>query len=427
MTRINISELSTYFQYHTIKECSGHFGISMSTVRRQLRNAGIDTTVRSRVGNRRQIDTEDITQYYNGHTIQECAVHFDCSLSLIRNRLRGAGVKTEFSPHKIDIDIDKLTEYFKDHTLKQCAERYHCATSTIKKMLRQVGIDTSIHNNGDLAKQIHREAIQKKKNTSFLTKEFLSHHYITENKDSKTIAEENNLHYNTVLQRLRQYGIKKSGVNVAASMSVRYQRKTGYAHPGHHPDTITKIQKRRSRYKYNSIKSGTHLFRSLHELCYAILLDSDINVISWDYELINIPYIDRITGRRRQYYIDFSVQCSDKNDKWIEVKPADKMIPHDKYLYATHAAKHAGIKFSGQSNQERQDGFRLFLDGYGDARIEFINISELKLDRKYTLWFRSRSDIETIEHDHYRSIKEVGKYVKCTFTPKTKHKSISAT
>lgn len=321
--------------------------------------------------------------------------------------------------NKIDIQLDELKQYFTNHTLKQCADKWACSKATIKRRLKAADIDTSIHNHSNLARESHRRAI---KDTSILTKEFICEQYIVQNKDSKTIAEENGFHYNTIRNRIRKYGFKKDSKNVSISMQLRYMMKTGYMHPGQHPDTIAKISKGKSRFWYNPIKSDKPVpFKSLHELCFALLLDNDNNVESWDYELIKIPYMDVIKKRMRMYYIDFSIQ-SKSGDRWVEVKPAKNMIPHMKRLYASYAAKEANIRFGGLTDMERELGYKLFYSGFQSDKIEFRNPLVLKPGSCYTLWFKDTKEIGRIDHDHYTYADTVGIYTRCKFKAKAKNK-----
>ena len=240
------------------------------------------------------------------------------------------------------------------------------------------------------------------------------------NKDAKTIAESLGLHFNTVRSKIRKYGLKKPPKHAAAAMQLRYLLKTGYRHPGCNPETIKKINKAKSRYGY-----GPHLFKSLHELSYALLLDSDTSVENWDYELIRVPYADRLTGKQRTYFVDFSVQ-SPNGDCWIEVKPAENMIPLDKYLYASQAAKNAGAKFRGVTAQEREAGYELFLGGFNANMIEFVNPVALKPETTYTLWFKSKEELSEVSHEHhYAYSQRAGCYYKCKFIPKSKNKARS--
>lgn len=309
----------------------------------------------------------------------------------------------------VNIDIVGLSEYFKTHTLKQCAEFYKCSRVSIKRKLKLAGIDTSIHNHSELAKNAHRETL---KDTSCLTREFLYREYIIENKDTKTIAAETGLHHNTIRNRVRKFGLKKSPKNVLISMKIRYYKATGFFHPGQNPQNIRKTARSSHRILYKPLKGGQseYVFRSLHELSYALFLDSDNDVQSWDYELINIPYIDSVTGKHRMYMIDFSIQ-SHTQDRWIEVKPAESMIPSDKRLYAAQSAQRAGIKFSGTTIDDRKRSFSLFKSGFRKEYIEFVRPRKLENNKTYTLWFKDKNEGEP-QHDHYRYETTQGSYIK---------------
>lgn len=314
----------------------------------------------------------------------------------------------------LQINITELSEFFKTHSLKECAEKYRCSQVTIKRKLKAAGIDTSIHNHTELAKLAHAKT---RKDTSVLTKEFLYKEYVVENKDTKTIAEETSLHFNTVRNRIRKFGFRKDAKNVSISMKARYYTATGFIHPGQNPENIRKTAKSSHRILYKPLKSERDcVFRSLHELCYALLLDSDEDVENWDYELINIPYTDSITGKYRMYMIDFSIQ-SKTQDKWTEVKPAELMIPSDKRLYAGQAARKAGIKYSGTTKDERNKSFELFKSGFRKEHIEFVRPQELKKDKCYTLWFKDKEEDEP-RYDHYRYESKQGSYIKRKYKSK---------
>jgi len=319
----------------------------------------------------------------------------------------------------IQIDIDELSDYFKNHTLKQCAKEYGCSKATIIRRLRLAGIDTSAHNHGPLA---YNEFIKTVKDTSLLTKEFLYKEYIVSNKDSKTIALENNFHYNTIRSKIKKYGFKKDQSTVSQSMMASHYLRTGYMHPGHRPDVQLKTFKGRSRYKYINKYNKEYLFKSLYELCFALLLDNDNDIINWDYELIRVLYIDRLTGKSRMYYVDFSYQ-SNNGDCWIEVKPNNNMTPTDKRLYAAQDAKRAGSKFRGLYDEEREEGYKLFIDGFNYDKITFKNPANLKINKTYTLYFKSKEEIGKINNDHYIYEEKLGPYYKCKFVAKSKNKS----
>lgn len=413
-------ELTEYAKVHSFKECAKKFECHVNTIRRRLRRLGIITKDHHLIINKVKllIDKNQFIEYFKDHNLLECATKYNCGTNKIRRILRGYGIDT--SDVKINLDKDKLINYFKDHTLSQCANEFKCSCATVKRILNGYGIDTSIHNNSELAKQEFRKTV---KDTSMLTKEFIYDQYIVQNKDSKLIAGESGFHYNTIRDRIRGFGLKKSPKAVSQSMMCKHFEKTGYMHPGQRPDVIEKINKGKSRFQYISTKTGRkYLFKSLHELCFALLLDDNINVNNWDYELISVQYIDRLTGKIRLYYIDFSVQYINGMSRWIEIKPSKVMIPSDKRLYAAQEAKKANIIYSGITDIDRTNGYNMFLNGFNYDNINFKNNKILKKCRCYTYWFKYKKEIEEIENDHFRYISEHGKYFKCKFVAKAKNK-----
>jgi len=315
----------------------------------------------------------------------------------------------KFASNYIDIDMARLKEFHKTHSLSECSKEFGCSESTIKRKLRAAGVDTSIHNTKDFA-SLRNPKFNK---TNFLSKDFLIKEYIINNKDTKVIANENNVHYSSVRKYVQLYKIKKDKKNQAISMKLKYFEKTGYWHPGSNPENFKKAIGSRSRFKYKSVKTNReYVFKSLHELCYAMLLDFDASVDNWDYKLITVPYIDRFTGKFRTYMIDFSVQ-SKNGDRWIEVKPNDKMIPLDKRLYASRQAKKAGAKFSGITDIERKAGFDLFKSGFNFDNVECAN-GKLKYGKCLTMWFKNKTEILQ-SLDHYAYTTKVGRYYKCVY------------
>jgi hypothetical protein len=93
---------------------------------------------------------------------------------------------------------------------------------------------------------------------------------------------------------------------------------------------MKKTKKKRKRHyhtgEYVSIKSGQICkFRSGWEKSYMEFLDMSLDVISWEYESIVIPYVaNKKTGKLRKYYPDFFV--TKENDKFlIEIKPSRRI------------------------------------------------------------------------------------------------------
>lgn len=296
----------------------------------------------------------------------------------------------KFTPNKIHnkikIDLEDLKEYFKTHTLRQCAEKYNCSPVTIKRKLRNCGVDTSIHNQSKLAKQI-----SNKNNRKFiLTEEQLRKLYLTNNLDSKTIAERFGVHYNTVRKRIRQFKIEKTLKDKSRSMMLRHYREYGCAHPSQRADVLAKTRKSAQRVSYQSKSGELFVFRSLHELSYALYLDN--NGLQWRYEEMRIPYVDNMSGKWKIYIIDFTVIKNEDEVEWVEVKPNRNMIPIDKRIYASRRAEDAGIVYRGLLEQERQQGWELLKSGlYGD-QITFLYNKPRRNAKQISYYFKSEED-----------------------------------
>jgi len=317
------------------------------------------------------------------------------------------------------MDLDNsVADYFKSHTLSQCAQQYKCSKATIKRKLRALNVDTSMHNHSQLAIEAFKKTC---KDVSFLTDGMLYHEYILLNKDTKTIAEEHDLHFNTIRNRLRTMRLKKDLRQVSLSMQLRHLNITGYRHPSQRPDVLAKILKCSSRFEYLARSGRKYFFNSLYELCYAIMLDQNDTVSNWDYKLIQVPYVDRLTGKWHIYYIDFSVQ-SCTGDKWVVIKSQKDMVPTDKYLYAAQAAKKANAIFTGITAEERSKSYNMFIGGLAHGNVEFINPAVLRDNVCYTLWFKDTKELDRVQHDHYTYIFKCGRYVKCKFIAKTTNK-----
>ena len=411
-----------YLRSHTVEQTADQFKISSTTVRRRARRAGISNIEEYQI-REDKINLDELKSYFIDHTLEDCEKKFKLGARYLSLRLREAGVDTTVHSlmSGIDIDTEKLKEFFKTHTMEECSKEFNCSYITIKRRLQENSIDTSSHNHSEIA---YQKFMETRKDISFLTKEFLYKEYIVENKDANLIAEENKVHFNTVLMKLREYNLNvKSRERVAESLMIKHFKKTGYWWPGQMPEVLEKIFRGKPRYKYSPIKNKVEsvIFKSQHELGLAMQLDLDDDIIEWTYEKVQIPYVDGDDGRNRLYYIDFDVTYRDGHREWIEVKPRDGMIPQDKMLYAANEAKKQNIKYREMTDQERIYYFELFFAGHATDRIEFLNVKEFKSHRGYTLWFKNIEDALNVEHNnHYAAYKEMGKYVRCRLTPKHK-------
>jgi len=294
--------------------------------------------------------------------------------------------------NKIYINIDDLKEYFKEHTLKECSLKYKCSPVTIKRKLRSVDVDTSIHNHSKLSAKKSAEASINGKNKP--TEEELYSLLVEKNLDSKTIAEMYGLHYNTIRSMARKQGIKKSHADIAKSMQNRHMLKHGVMHPAQRPDVIAKTSISLNKVKYNNI-----CFKSLTEFGYALLLNK-MNK-EWYYEEMRIPYVDMMTGKRRIYVIDFTV-VSDEKIEWIEIKPNNKMIPEDKRIYAERRAEEANVEYRGIDLEEREDLWKLIVDGYDFDNVEFLHRTPRSTSSKITYYFKNQNDAVDYKLDGWR-------------------------
>lgn len=93
-------------------------------------------------------------------------------------------------------------------------------------------------------------------------------------------------------------------------MPKRKRKKKGHYHKG----------------DYVSTKTGaTCSYRSGWELLYLKHLDSNDDVISFEYEKLVIPYVsNKKTGKLRKYYPDFFVVKTDGN-YLVEIKPSKRV------------------------------------------------------------------------------------------------------
>lgn len=287
---------------------------------------------------------------------------------------------------------EELKEYFLTHSLKECAQKYNCAAVTIKRILRKMGVDTSIHNHSELAKHRYNDSSLINKPTN----EQLRILYIDQNLDSKTIAEMYKLHYQTIRRMIQTCGYRKSRESIAASMSNRHYLKYGTKHPAQRND----VRKKTSMCYHKAFYKETY-FKSITELGYALYLDQQN--IKWHYEEMLIPYIDMITGQRRIYAVDFTIELNDQIH-WVEVRPNNEMIPDDKRIYASRRAEEADVIFRGLTEIEREGLWSCINNGYHFEQVEFMYRAPRPSSKKITYYFKSKSDVDAFNMDGWREL-----------------------
>lgn len=278
-------------------------------------------------------------------------------------------------------------------TLGDLAKQHNCAPVTIKRKLRSIGVDTSIHNNSEIAKQRQRDKVCTK--TSILTKDFLYKKLIMENLDTKTLSEQLGIHYSVIRARSKKFGIKKNKDQLVGAWQSRYKEKNGYFHPTQDPKHSHKYCHALNHVKYKAKSDHKYLFKSIIELTYALWLD--YNNRDWNYKAIRVPYIDHITGKRRIYVVDFNM-----DNEWIEVKPQESMIPHDKRLYAERLAHMEGCKFRGIYKDELKACWGLLESEYRVKHYDFIRNPPKKNSKQVSYYFKDNKEMQKFKLNGYR-------------------------
>ncbi len=96
---------------------------------------------------------------------------------------------------------------------------------------------------------------------------------------------------------------------------------------------VTKRKKRRRRKSghyhtglYDSTKGGQCKYRSGWEFSYLQFLDANVEVLTFEYEKLKIPYISNIkTGKVRNYIPDILVSYVDGKKHLVEIKPKKRL------------------------------------------------------------------------------------------------------
>lgn len=96
---------------------------------------------------------------------------------------------------------------------------------------------------------------------------------------------------------------------------------------------MKKIRRRRKKKRYHtgtytSLKTGQACkYRSGWELAYLRWLDAHIEVKSFMYEGVKIPYVSNTrTGKVRHYFPDFYIEFKDDSKLLVEIKPKRKLL-----------------------------------------------------------------------------------------------------
>jgi transposase len=126
----------------TSKQCAEHFGCSEKTIINRLREDNIKK-YSNMLGRDNIYQLKGISKYYkDGHTVEQCAEHYGCSISAIRYRLRLLGIR--FVKNRNDLDDKKIVKlYDSGKSMEYCADHFKCSISTIRIRLHNNGVTIS--------------------------------------------------------------------------------------------------------------------------------------------------------------------------------------------------------------------------------------------------------------------------------------------
>lgn len=137
---VNMDDLINYYEDHTLEECSQKFGLSARQLGERLRKHGIRTG-----RHYSKLHDKEIIEDLKRLTMAQCCEKYNCSKSALRSLLRKHDI-TNLSRYKsVKVDPVKIIEYYKNHTQKQCSEHFGCSKHYVSKVLRDYDIDTNIH------------------------------------------------------------------------------------------------------------------------------------------------------------------------------------------------------------------------------------------------------------------------------------------
>ena len=207
-------------------------------------------------------------------------------------------------------DGRKLAELYSKMPLHQIEKTFHIKRSRISQALNKFGVVKDWRRRAVLSSLRKREA---KLPRELFDRAWLCEKYEREQLSVGKVAELLSCSISPVRRMLKKFGIEIRRISKSEPVTSRGQI-ISYLEPGKCPKKpIT--------------------FRSVLECSYAILLDSDDDVISWDYETAFLIYRDGFTGKERKYICDFKVARKNLIEH-VEVKPLRLQIPTDRYLYA---------------------------------------------------------------------------------------------
>jgi len=303
-----------------------------------------------------------LAQINSGKKITDIAKECDISNAIIYKWARRHGVKIlskeesfklvqashKPNPKKpIAEDINWLLEEYKTLSLTEIAKKYHADRRTLVQLLKTNNIPLKTWKDKSLAARISKF---EQKFPQLADEKWLREQYSILPIDK--VASKIGCSITAVRKRLKQYKIPIRPAKLFSTLSKNKVRST-----------------RGRTINYFALKPNKLIgFRSFLECGFAMLLDADDTVSSWDYETMPITYFDGFTGKQRRYFCDFTITRNNKVE-FIEVKPIDQQLPLDKYLYAKNCV--TGWRWS--TNVEIADSYSKLKSGYRSEHVQFLN------------------------------------------------------
>ena len=272
-----------------------------------------------------------------------------------------------------------LLKLYETQSLTEIANQYQCNRCLLAKKLKKIGVLIKRWDEKTHRAQSHLRDL--KLPWQIRDPVWLRTEYLNKQRGIDDIASSTGCSITAVRNRLRKFGVP-----------IRPQLKFG--HGRKIPKTTRGVS-----ILYHS-KHGDIRFRSILECGFAIYLDNNKRIKSWDYESSWIWYLDGFSGKERKYLCDFKIQYRDGQIEHIEVKPLDLQYSSDKYLNAQNQLQ--GWRWiTKEEIQESEESF-----SQPNLPIEFPNELSQTL-KKFVIW--SKENNLTMPDD-YRILSKRLKY-----------------
>jgi hypothetical protein len=212
-------------------------------------------------------------------------------------------------------DEELLLKEYETQSLTEIANKFHTERKRLVKACKKYGIpikrwDEKIH-------KIQSKIRESKLDQRIIDPNWMRVEYIDKQRGIDEIAFDLNCSITAVRNRLKRF-------NIPIRPQKRFGREKELNKKSHGVNVI---------YKPIKCLKSEIVFRSILECAYAVYLDSLEEIISWDYEVSWIWYLDSFSGKEKKYICDFKIEYKNKVEH-VEVKPLELQTFEDKYLCA---------------------------------------------------------------------------------------------